>query len=847
MKRFLLYTAACLTTLALFGLAGAFGLYVWASKDLPSITKVSDYRPPQVTTVYSRDGNIMGYFFREKRFLINLDQMPPHLPKAFLAAEDARFFEHPGIDLKAIARAFISNLKAGGKPTSGASTITQQVVKRLLLTPERSYERKLKEAILAYQLEKYLSKEEILYIYLNQIYFGNSSYGVEAAARTYFGKHAGELSIAECAVLAGLPKAPSTNNPYSRPANTKVRQEWVLGRMLENNFITSEEYEAAMAQVLEYRAMPDPSWSIGSWYLEEVRRQLLAYFTEENVIALKIPIDMNLHGQSYLEGEGPDDASDDPAGAEGPARDKKQAIPFEERVVYEAGLHVYTAMDPYHQRSAEIALRAGLAEAGRRHGWNGPVTSLDAAGVEQFLAESAFRPEHLENAGWAKAVIVDMGTNGLDVRLSKDYSGHVASGLMEWTRRLNRHAGAAAKALAVGDVVWVSAVGASGVANPAGAPATDKRPAYKAEDVVAGKPIPLCIEQIPLVQGAVASIDVASGDLPAIAGGYSFSPESQFNRATQAKRQPGSSFKPIVYSAALDNGFTAGSMLLDSPFVLPSNTSRTWRPGNYDGKFLGPLILRTALTKSRNVCTVRVAQQVGMLPIVERAKQLGITGDIPPALAVSLGSWEATPLTMAEAYTAFADQGKRIKPCIIREVQDAWQQRLVSFEPEIEQVISEQNAYIMAYLLKEVVRGGTAARANILRRPVGGKTGTSNDERDAWFIGISPYLVTSVYVGYDDYTPMGRGETGGRAALPIFIAYRQMVDKLYEPTDFRAPSGIEFAAIDGHTGYLAGSGSAESYSLPFMSGTVPRVTIGVPASRGDDDAKAVDDWMKQSY
>jgi penicillin-binding protein 1A len=841
MKRVLFYALLSLTSLGLAGAGGIFALYLWASQDLPSITKVSDYRPPQVTTVYARDGSVMGYFFREKRFLVNIEQMPPHLPMAFLAAEDARFFKHPGIDLKAIMRAFLKNLLSGS-PREGGSTITQQVVKRLLLTPERSYERKLKEAILAYRLEKYLTKEQVLYIYLNQIYLGNSSYGVEAAARTYFAKHVEELTLAESAVLAGLPKAPSRNNPFAEPENIKERQEWVLGRMLREGFISREEYDKALAQPLVYRSLPDPSWSVGSWYLEEVRRQLLAYFTEENVRNKKIPLDMSTHDPSR-------------------SPEERSATPYEERVVYEAGLHVYTAMDPVHQRAAETALRAGLHDACQRRGWLGPLQKLPPDAFAGFLSKASFSPQDLENANWVKGLVTAVNRAGAEIALGERYRGYIDIRTMGWARTPNTNispeaAGRvadAAKVLAVGDVVWVSAVGAEGTANPVSRPFRpgDKNgpeKAYSAAEATPENPIPLCLEQMPDLQGAVASIDVASGDLVAIAGGYAFSPESQFNRATQAKRQPGSSFKPIVYSAALDHGLTAGSILLDAPFVLPASAgSKLWRPGNFDGKFLGPILLRTALAKSRNLCTVRVAQQIGMPAIVERAKKLGIPGDIPDVLAVSLGSYEATPQAMAEAYTAFANKGMRIKPRIIREVQDCWQHSLVAFDPDIQEAVSEQNAFIMATLLKEVVNAGTAARARVLGRPVAGKTGTSNDERDAWFIGFSPYLVTSVYVGYDNNSPMGRMETGGRAALPIFIRYRQTVDPLYPPQDFSVPPGISFSQVDAQTGYLAGAGSRETYFLPFMAGTAPHLVTGKPLERGDDDLRVVEEWMKQIY
>lgn len=794
MKRILIYLGISITTLGIIAACGLVGLYLWASDGLPSITKVSDYRAPQVTTVYARDNSIMGYLFREKRFLISLDNVPDFVPKAFLAAEDGRFFEHEGVDIQAIIRAFLTNLREGGI-SSGGSTITQQLVKRLLLTPKRDYERKIKEAILAYRLERYLTKEQILYLYLNHIYLGNSSYGLEAAARTYFAKHAPDLTLAEAAVLAGLPQAPSRNNPYTKPENCRERQMYVLGRMLHLNFITKEQYDEALAQPLEYRSMPDPSWTVGSWYLEEVRRQLIHFFDEANIRRLGIAIDI-----------------------------------YGEEAVYEGGLHVYTAMDPAHQRAAEAGLRKGLHEADHRRGWRGPLEHLEANEYDAFLRNTPFLPASLDNSGWTKGLVAKVTKEGAEVRLGEDYTGYISVKTMGWCRTPNPRVSAAAaaritdatKVLAPGDVVFVSAVGAVGAANPVTAPAApdDKKnpvPPYDPAQVTDKTVIPICLEQIPDLQGALASIEVDTGDLVAIAGGYQFSPESQFNRATQAHRQPGSSFKPIVYSAAVDQGFTPGTTVYDTPFVLPDRyTRRVWTPGNADGKFLGPIPVSRALAASRNVSTVRVAQQVGMEAVISRAHDLGITGEIPAVLAVSLGSYEATPQTMAEAYTAFANNGKRIKPRIITSISNSWHEPLVSFEPDIQEAITPQNAYIMSYLLKGVVQGGTGSAARVLGKPMGGKTGTSNDERDAWFIGFTPHLVTSVWVGYDNNIPMGRSEYGGKAALPIFIEYRRKVEADYPPDDFKAPTGIVWSA-----GGSSEDGTPKS-GYPYIAGIPPR-------------------------
>ena len=818
--RFLLIT---FFSLSILGAAGLLGIYLWFSKDLPSITKVHDYQLPVTTTVYANDGSIIGYLYDEKRFLVNLDQMPLHLIHAFFAAEDASFFEHSGIDLKAILRAFITNLRTG-KATSGGSTITQQVVKRLLLTPEKSYKRKIKEAILSYRLEKYLDKEQILYIYLNQIFFGNNAYGVESAARTYFGKHVGELTIAESAVLAGLPKAPSRNNPYRDPDNIKERQRYVLNQMLEKGFIKQDVFEQAIAEKLEYKSMPDPSWGLGAWYLEEVRRQLIAFLTEENIKSLNLPLSKS-------------------------GRD----------LVYQGGLHIYTAMDPVHQASSEQAMRSGLHASARRYGWTGPVEHLENDAFEAFNAQNSFEPEDLNNAAWVKALVVDVEKDKADVLLG-EYKGVIPVKTMHWARVPNPNVPTeavpsitdATKVLVKGDVVWVSAIGATGVANPTSMPANPESkenpvPAYDASIVSKDVPIQLALEIVPTVQGALVSIDIEKGDLVSLVGGYEFSPLSQFNRATQSLRQPGSAFKPIVYSAAIDNGLTAGSIILDSPYVQAGNIGQAdWTPSNFDGKFEGPILLRTALAKSRNVCTVRIAQRIGMQAIIERAQALGIVGDILPVLAVSLGSAEVTPLNLTEAYTAFPNAGKVVKPRIVKEIKDSWGNTVLSFEPTIKEAITPQNAFIMTYLLKEAVNAGTGVRAKVLNRPIAGKTGTSNNERDAWFMGFSPTLVTGVYVGMDNNLPMGKNETGAKAALPIFVSYRQKIDHLYEPADFTMPEGINMAFVDAYTGYITTPELTKSgFSLPFLAGTEPKLLA--PQKNDNPQDTQGTDLLKQMF
>jgi len=745
MRKFLLI-AAVIISLALVGSGvGLVGVYFWAASDLPGFKNLTEYHPPVVSTVFTHDGKVLGNLYAEKRFLANLTEMPAYLPKAFLAAEDSSFYQHEGVDPVAVFRAFLRNMQAGGA-RQGGSTITQQIIKRLLLTPERSLKRKIKEAILAYRLERYLTKDEILTIYLNQIYLGSRAYGVESAARTYFGVHVQQLTLAQAAVLAGLPPAPSRYSPLKDPEAAKTRQRYVLGRMLELGWISQKEHDEALKEPLVYKTMEEQAWGVGAYYLEEVRRWLVDRFGED--------------------------------------------------MVYTGGLKVTTACDLYHQDNAEKALRNALVASSKRRGFHGPIESLPPDKWNEFLGQDT-NPEQLEGGHWVKVLVTEASKRGLTVRYGRQ-TGLIDAKYLGWTR---------GKGPKAGDVVWASL-----------APA---EPRLKSKAPTAPRlGDDLILQQEPDVQGALVSLDPRNGEVVACVGGWSFE-KSQFNRATQALRQCGSAFKPIVYSTAMDEGMTPATVVMDSPFVFEDPiTHKIWKPENYEHNFMGPVSLRTALAHSLNLVTIRVAQQIGIQKVIARAKEMGIEAELQPYLPIALGAGAVHLVNLCQAYTAFADSGKVVKPRFVLEVDGPDGQELYKSEPEYHEAMSPQTAYVMDGMLKEVVRAGTGAKAASLGKPMGGKTGTTNDEQDAWFIGFTPYLLTGVYVGFDQLQPMGKGETGAVAALPAFIEYRQTVESQYPPDDFQQPSGITFASVDG-------------VSLPFKEGQEKGAYAGVIGGEGD--------------
>ena len=651
-----------ITALTVFGVVS----YFYFTHDLPSIETLKNYSPPTVTKIFSEEGEVIGKFFYEKREVVSLDRIPNHLIQAFIAGEDARFFQHKGLDYLAILRALFKNIFSG-EIVQGGSTITQQVVKSLLLSPEKSFARKIREAILAYKIEKYLTKEEILFLYLNQIYLGHGAYGVAAAAENYFGKTIEELNIAESALLAGLPQAPSKNSPYHHPQQAKKRQVYILNRMVEEGFISSNEaIKSAQAPYIT-RNKEKPSIEKALHFVEHIRR-----YVEEK------------YGKDAL---------------------------------YKNGLQVFTTIDLHFQRTAQEAMEAGLKEIEKREKYPS--------------ANMPFTPE-----------------------------------------------------------------------------------------------------------GALVCFDLETGYVKAVVGGRDFK-KSQFNRATQARRQTGSAFKPIVYASALDKGFTPASIIVDSPIVFEWGDKK-WKPKNFEGKFSGPTTLRNALTHSVNIVTVKIAQEVGIDYIRDYAKKLGISSALHDDLSMALGSSSISLYELSKAYAVFANQGNLFKPIFIKKILDRegnlLEENLPLFYSEgssqEEQILTPQTAFLMTYLLQGVVQHGTGWRARSLGRPVAAKTGTTDRFMDAWFIGYTPELITGVWVGFDEERSLGENETGARAASPIWVTFMSKILKDKPMKDFPIPEGVEFMKIDPQTGQV--SLGKEGLLECFREGTGPPQKTSSPLKTSTD-------------
>ncbi|MBP1687584.1 MAG: penicillin-binding protein [Deltaproteobacteria bacterium] len=730
-----------LLAMALLAASAAAGLIYWElSANLPSTEKLTKYRPPVVTQVLADDGTVVGEFYFEKRYLVPIERIPPVVRKAFLAAEDDAFYRHGGINPVSIVRAAINDLVAGGK-VQGGSTITQQVVKSLLLTPRKSYERKLKEILLAMRLERQLSKDEILNLYLNHIYLGSGAYGVAAAAEEYFGKRVEELSLAEAALLAGLPQAPSRYSPFNHWPRAKARQRYVLERMVDVGFVTAAQAAAAAREPLTL-ASRKGSYIAAPYFVEHVRRLL---------------------EQKYGE-----------------------------TALYSLGLRVQTGLNLRMQRAAEAALREGLSELAARQHYDRTVRHLDPVEKDAFLRvqRDAMAGHPLQRGRTYEALVTGVVRETVRVQVGPFH------GALQTAPPVNTKGPEMYRA---GDVVWVR------VAEGNGSDST-----YE-----------FVRDRESTVQGAFVALDPASGAVKALIGGSDFD-RSQFNRAVQGARQPGSAFKPLIYAAALDRNFTPASIIVDEPISFQDNNS-VWMPRNYEEKFFGPTTLREALTFSRNVVTVKLARRVGVKRLVTYVRQLGIRSPVAPNLSLALGSSEVNLVELAAAYGVFANQGERVEPRFIIRVTDNQGAVLDENMPVREQVIAPETAYLITSMLQSVIDHGTGRQAKTIGRPAAGKTGTTNDLDDAWFIGYTPQLLAGLWIGFDEKRSLGKGETGGHVAAPIWARFMDRALENEPILDFPVPAGVSFVLINPHTGERLVPGSGGGFLECFRRGTEPPV------------------------
>ncbi len=784
-RRLVIYPLLAGLFFAAVGALAAVVGYRHFSQDLPRINSLMDYRPSIVTTFYADDQRKIGEFFKERRVVVPLREIPTTLINAFVAAEDSRFFKHQGVDFVSILRAFMKNLEAG-TIKQGGSTITQQVTRSFLLTSERSYVRKIKEIILSYRIEKAFTKEEILFLYLNQIYLGHGAYGVQAAAENYFGKSVKDLSLAECAVLAGLPQAPSRYSPFRHPELARQRQVYVLNRMAEEGFVTAEQAAAAREVTLDIKPRPN-------LYVQEV-----PFYTE--------------HVRRYIESK---------YGAE---------------VLYTQGLQVYTAVNVDFQKIAEEELVKGLRELDKRQGFRGPLKTLKPEDIESFCLEQQAELEHspLEAGQLAQAVVVQVDDPGkmIKVRIGAE-TGILALADMDWARKPNVDvAYYAAKirrpseALKTGNVILVR---------------------IKEKRKNAAEPWRVALDQEPQVQGALVSIEAGTGLVKAMVGGRDFS-ETQFNRAVQSRRQPGSAFKPIIYAAALDRQFddpskryTPASVIIDSAVVFEDRVrDETWKPKNFKDTFHGPTLLREALAQSRNVVTIKILQDIGVRYTIDYARRLGITADLTPTLSLALGASGVSLVELTKAYSVFANQGYLIEPVYVLKVVDRDGKVLEEADGRRQPVIEKDSAYLMTSMLESVVDHGTGQKVKALNRPAAGKTGTTNDMYDAWFIGYTPEYVTGVWTGFDAEAPLGKTETGAVAASPIWLGYMKRVLENEPVQLFEPPEGVVFAKIDAQTGLLPIPESHKTIFECFKEGTVP-----VEYSKRPGEVKETEDFFKK--
>ncbi len=776
----------------MLALLAAVGVAIYVghvTKDLPDYEVLAKYEPPVTTRFHASDGALMAEFAHQRRLYLPIQAVPDRVKAAFLSAEDKNFYQHPGIDLTGLGRAVVTNLKnmGTGRRPVGASTITQQVAKNFLLDSTQSYDRKIREMILSFRIEQAYSKDRILELYLNEIFFGLGSYGIAGAALTYYDKSVNELTVAEAAYLAALPKGPQNYHPFRYADRAIERRNWVIDQMVDNGYVSREEGAKAKATGLDVKPRRSGTYLFaGEYFTEEVRREII-----------------NRYG---------------------------------EKALYEGGLSVRTTLDPELQKIARNSLHDGLVDYDTLRGYRGPVTKIDISGDWGVaLGEVKALSDVPE---WKLAVVLEAGVDS--VRLGLQPAREVSDALskereeitvsakdMNWAMRhvvdgKRLKAKSPADVLAPGDVVYVEQKGADG--------------AWK-------------LRQVPEVEGAMIAMDPHTGRVLAMVGGFSFA-ESEFNRATQAMRQPGSAFKPFVYAAALDNGYTPASVVLDAPITIKQG-NQVWEPKNYGGQSAGPSTLRAGIERSRNLMTVRLANDMGMKLVVEYAERFGIYDNLLPYLPMSLGAGETTVMRMVSAYSIIANGGKQIKPSMIDRIQDRYGKTVYKHdergcegcvatswvdqpEPELvdnsEQVLDPMTAYQITSMMEGVVQRGTAVILSDLGRPIAGKTGTTNEEKDAWFIGYTPDLVVAVFMGFDNPVPMGKGSTGGGLAAPIFKDFMATALKGKPAVDFRVPDGMTLIAINRKTGMRAARGEPDTIMEAFKPGTGPADTYWVIGS-----------------
>ncbi len=747
----------CCIAILLFAISFGFYLIRHYGSDLPDYEQLKSYSPPITTRLYTADGKLLTEYSKEKRIFVPIDNIPKHLIDAFLAAEDSNFYKHSGVDPIAIIRAAIKNVFSvvrGNKISGGASTITQQVVKNFLLTNERTFSRKIKEAILAFRMTKTFSKDEILELYLNQIYLGSSTYGVAAAAQVYFDKSIDNLTVEETALLATLPKAPSKLDPRKNIEKAKDRRDWVLKRMIKENFITKEDGEQAMERPIILKSKDDDGVVGANFFSDAVKKELISLYGSDNV--------------------------------------------------FESGIVVRTTLNPALQKYAATALQTGIENYDMKHGYRGALGKINMKTVLDWNEKlKSLEIKKIYKNSWNKAVVLSVNASKANIGIEDGKVGSIALSGVKWARKyfdvdsLGPVVKKVSDVLKVGDVIMT--------------------------EEIAGKSRKYLLKQIPDVNGAFLVMDPHTGRILAMMGGY-VDAVNQFNRATQAQRQPGSVMKTFGYITALENNLTPATMIMDEPISLDQGDDLPpYEPTNYNSKFYGPTSLRSGLENSINVTTVRMASQVGLDKVSEVISRFGINKNPPTIYSSVLGSIETSLTNVVTAYSIIVNGGKKVSPTIIEKIQDRDGKTIYKRDKrncenclvqgdgnfavptlydDRQRITDSATAYQITSMLEGVVQRGTSVRAKSIGKIIGGKTGTTNNSMDSWFIGFSPDLVAGVYIGFDTPKTLGPRETGSSIALPIFVDFMKQALKNVSSTPFRVPDDIKFIKINRETGVL---------------------------------------------